>query len=294
MPFTFKLSKRLAQSWTTRAVLIIAPSLHFSIAITAALVGLSSLLSVRVFASAFRDRRYCPNRRLRPRRRRDPLSTLPRLSDQHPCRELFLPGFVMELCSLAIPKVAPSLEGAGSSRIFARMALKQWEPRSDGFDAAQICRNGHVITTIAGVAHEQGRLRPYCSQCGEETFVTCPKCHEAIKGAWPPSEDGLMEVPGFRGLAHYCPNCGAAYPWTEAKAAAAKELLGKLEGLSGEERVEVARDLADLMRDSARSEVAATRFKRVYLAAKGPAKAALEHMAKELFTSGVKALLGLP
>ena len=48
------------------------------------------------------------------------------------------------------------------------------------------------------------------------------------------------------------------------------------------------------MRDSARSEVAATRFKRVYLAAKGPAKAALEHMAKELFTSGVKALLGLP
>jgi hypothetical protein len=104
----------------------------------------------------------------------------------------------------------------------------------------------------------------------------------------------MMQTPGFRGRPAYCPNCAAAYPWTEAKLAAAKELLGELEGLSSDERVQVSRDLADLMRDTVKSELAATRFKRVYLKAKGPAKAALEHMATELFTAGVKALVGLP
>jgi len=173
------------------------------------------------------------------------------------------------------------------------VALEKWEPRSDGFDAAQVCRNSHVITTTAGVAYEQGRLRPRCSTCGEETFVTCPNCHEAIKGAWPPDSSGLIEVPGFRGLANYCPNCGEPYPWTAAKIAAAKELVTELDGLSGDERALLSRDLADLIRDTPRTDVATVRFKKLWLKAKGPAKAALEHAAKEIFTAAVKGALGL-
>lgn len=174
------------------------------------------------------------------------------------------------------------------------MALENWEPRSDGFDAAQICRNGHVITTTAGVASEEGRLRPYCSQCGAETFVTCPKCHEAIKGAWPPDPSGFMQVPGFNGRPTYCPNCAAPYPWTEGKLEAAKELFEELEGLSSSEIALLSRDLADLMRDTARTEVAATRFKKLWLKAKGPAKDALGRMAMDVFTATAKSLVGLP
>jgi len=173
------------------------------------------------------------------------------------------------------------------------MALEEWEPRSDGFDAAQICRNGHVITTTAGLALEQGRLRPRCSTCGEETFVTCPNCHEAIKGAWPPDPSGMMQTPGFK-FAHFCANCGTPFPWTQARTAAAKDLIAEMDGLSDEERALLSQDLADLMRDTARTDVAATRFKKLWLKAKGPAKDALGHVAKELFTAGAKILVGLP
>jgi hypothetical protein len=67
-----------------------------------------------------------------------------------------------------------------------------------------------------------------------------------------------------------------------------------MEGLSGEERALLSKDLVDLMRDTARTEVAATRFKKLWLKAKGPAKEALGHVAKDLFTAGAKSMVGLP
>jgi hypothetical protein len=106
MYFSFKLPKRLAQSWTTRAVLAAAALLHLPIATTAALVTVSRFLSIRVWRSEFGNRRSQPNRRCGPRCRRDPLSTQPRLWDHHPCREAFLCGLVIQFAVLAIPKVA--------------------------------------------------------------------------------------------------------------------------------------------------------------------------------------------
>ncbi len=172
------------------------------------------------------------------------------------------------------------------------MALEEWEPRADGFCAAQICRNGHVITTTAELTAQHGGLEPHCPKCGEDTFVTCPKCHTPIKGRWPPDEHGLMDVPGFT-FAHYCPTCGAAYPWTESKTAAAKELIAEMDGLTGEERALLSQDLADLMRDTARTDVAASRFKKLWIKAKGPAKDALGRLAMDLFTATAKGAVGL-
>ena len=66
MTFTFKLSKRLAQSWTTRAVLVVATFLHLPFETTVTLVILSSFLSVRVWRSEIGDRRRCRDGRRYP------------------------------------------------------------------------------------------------------------------------------------------------------------------------------------------------------------------------------------
>jgi len=101
MTFTFKLSKRLAQSWTTRAVLVVATFLHMPFETTVTLVILSSFLSVRVWRSEIGDRRRCRDGR------RYPSGQSARLWDQYPCRELFVLGVVVQLGCLAVPKVGP-------------------------------------------------------------------------------------------------------------------------------------------------------------------------------------------
>jgi hypothetical protein len=97
-------SKRLAQSWTTRTVLVAAACFHLPVATTAVLVGLSSFLYVRIFrASAVGDRRNSTNLRRRRRQAKSEV-TEPRLGDLYPCRTLLLGGFILQLACLAIPK----------------------------------------------------------------------------------------------------------------------------------------------------------------------------------------------
>src|SRR6266566_4998413 len=109
MPFGFKLSKRMAQSWTTRAVFIAAPFLHLSLKQTAALVALSAFLSVRVWASEF------GNRRIRPRQRCPP-GEAGCLFDLRPCHEVFLLDIVVQLACLAIPRVTMNRMGPPPER----------------------------------------------------------------------------------------------------------------------------------------------------------------------------------
>ena len=61
----------------------------------------------------------------------------------------------------------------------------------------------------------------------------------------------------------FCPDCGTPYPWTEAKLKAAKELADLLEDLSPEERELLKKSFDDIVRDTPRTAVAATQFKRL-------------------------------
>lgn len=53
------------------------------------------------------------------------------------------------------------------------------------------------------------------------------------------------------------------YAWTEARIGAAKELAEETEDLSDEERQTLKASLDDIVRDTPRTTLAATRFKRV-------------------------------
>ena len=125
------------------------------------------------------------------------------------------------------------------------------------YDTAQICRNGHVITSSA-TGYPQHR-KDFCPKCGAPTITTCEPCGVSIQGAYhvPGFVDDDIEAPA------HCHACGKPYPWTASAIDAARELADELEGLNAEERESLKGTLDDLVRDSARTPVASLRFKKL-------------------------------
>ena len=157
------------------------------------------------------------------------------------------------------------------------MALERWKPRHDGYCAAQICENGHVITTRALRADD---LRPFCSQCGRETFVKCRHCGETIRGDLPAGEEGAATPPYVE--PSYCPACGRAYPWTETRLETARGLAAELEGLSVREQRQLLQSLDDLMADTPRASLAALQFERLIARARGAGLRALRDLVRDV------------
>lgn len=90
----------------------------------------------------------------------------------------------------------------------------------------------------------------------------------------------------------YCHSCGAAYPWTIAKIAAAKEHAAEIEGLDEAERKQLQEDIGELVAGGPRTDLAASRFKRLMkkageVAGSGLYKVVVDvasETAKKLFT----------
>lgn len=61
----------------------------------------------------------------------------------------------------------------------------------------------------------------------------------------------------------FCHNCGKPFPWTEGKLKAAQEYTDEIEGLSDSEKQMLKSSLNDLVSETPRTELAATRFKRL-------------------------------
>jgi hypothetical protein len=167
-----------------------------------------------------------------------------------------------------------------------RMLPSRGEPVSitpGTYDVAQICRNGHVVTSLlrAAPVHDS----PFCRECGAPTIKGCPACAIPIRGHY--SSAALMpyQRPGF------CHQCGTAYPWTASAIAAAKEWAADLESLSPEDRKAVSEDLPDLIRDTARTPVAASRFKRILAKAGVEGATGLKQILVSVVTEAAKRIV---
>ncbi len=125
------------------------------------------------------------------------------------------------------------------------------------YDVAQICPNGHVITSMA---HDlPNHTQDHCDKCGAPTIVACPACSTAIRGYY--------HIPGVLGGAEfsapaYCYKCGEPFPWTQMALVAAQELADTLGQLSPEERSDLKESIGHLLRETPRTRVAETKFKR--------------------------------
>jgi hypothetical protein len=125
------------------------------------------------------------------------------------------------------------------------------------YDTAQVCLNGHTITSIF-ISSPEFRKR-FCDKCGVATITDCQSCNSPIRGSY---HGGGISLSPYTPPS-FCPDCGKPYPWTESKLKAAQELTDLLEDLSPEEREILKKSFDDIIRDTPQTTVSATRFKKI-------------------------------
>ena len=159
--------------------------------------------------------------------------------------------------------------------------------RDNRYDTAQICGNGHV-TNVATVERPQHNQK-FCGQCGAATRADCPRCNTPIRGEYHVS--GVVVLSRMFTAPPFCVNCGTPYPWTQASLDAARELAAELHNLSEPERAELAKSLPELVANTPRTIVAATRFKRLMLKAGADAGSAFEKILVNVVAEAAKKIL---
>lgn len=100
----------------------------------------------------------------------------------------------------------------------------------DTYQAAQVCKNGHVITSNT---NNTAHLSNFCPECRAETITSCLNCNTPIRGEY--------YVPGVISIStytppKYCHHCGYLFPWTESKLNSISELLDMQDQLSEDEK----------------------------------------------------------
>ena len=127
------------------------------------------------------------------------------------------------------------------------------------YDAAQICRNGHVVNEHF---HRFAQFNQgFCTKCGAATMVMCDVCKTEIRGYY--------HTPGVVGISEkmkapvFCYSCGRPFPWTESRLKAAKEIAREMRELTPEEQASLEKSLDDLVRDTPTTELSGIRSKKV-------------------------------
>ncbi|WP_234121147.1 DUF2321 domain-containing protein [Clostridium hydrogenum] len=128
------------------------------------------------------------------------------------------------------------------------------------YHIAQICLNGHKITTAADDSPEL--KENFCSKCGAATITNCPDCNTSIRGYY--EVEGVFSLGNKYKVPSYCHNCGKPYPWTKTALESAKSLIDEDENLNSDEKKQFFDTLPDLIVESPtpKTQLAAARFKR--------------------------------
>ena len=135
-----------------------------------------------------------------------------------------------------------------------------YRKREGHYRISQICTNGHIISsTLESVKEAKEK---FCSECGAPTITRCqnPKCKQPIQGDY---YNPYATVIGTFLPPNFCNRCGRAYPWTESAVNAAKELANELSKLNEKEKETLKQSIDDIIRDTPRTTLAITRFKKL-------------------------------
>jgi hypothetical protein len=153
---------------------------------------------------------------------------------------------------------------------------------------AQICLNGHLV--LGSIQEFPQFRKPFCEDCGSPTIEQCQTCSWPIAGIGP---NAWMGGGGPYRPPRYCGECGKPFPWTETALNAAKEFTDELDQLTAEEKATLKTTVDDLTTDTARTPLAASRFKR-FMAKVGPhAGAVLQKIVETIATEAAKKSIGL-
>ncbi len=126
------------------------------------------------------------------------------------------------------------------------------------YDHAQICLNGHIITSAYN--KNSSTRRKFCSSCGAPTITNCPDCNTLIPGDY-------INGSQYRKLTvapAYCHGCGKPYPWTKSALESAQLMINDDENLNSSEKQQFCESLPDLLVESPtpKTKLAVSRFKK--------------------------------
>lgn len=139
---------------------------------------------------------------------------------------------------------------------------------------------GHLRAMMAEEGHPK-RLPAFCTSCGASNVSACQHCQTPIESEYPGGAPG------------YCGGCGKPFPWTETALSAAKEYTDELDQLSPEEKTALKGTFDDLTSDTARTPLAASRFKK-FMSKLGPsAEGAFRKFLETVATEAAKKMMGL-
>jgi hypothetical protein len=158
------------------------------------------------------------------------------------------------------------------------------------YTMAAICLRGHVVTADVGRFGEA--VTKFCTKCGAQVVTKCSACGTPIHGHFvPPGVSGIGAP--LRPPAH-CHECGKAYSWTEAKIAAARELVDELEEIGPEDRIKLKTAITDISTAGPQAEVGAIRINKLIGKATSAVGQALWKAAVDIATEAAKkTLLGV-
>ena len=152
------------------------------------------------------------------------------------------------------------------------------------YDTAQVCLNGHVANSTF-VDYPQFN-KDFCETCGEKTITECPNCQNPIPGRI----RGSMSIQEFQPPA-YCRFCGNAYPWTERRIQAAIELATQVGELSGDDADEFEQGVKDIIRDTPRTQIGASRFKKLLTKVGGQTAQAIRDVLIDIASETAKKIV---
>ncbi len=121
------------------------------------------------------------------------------------------------------------------------------------FDNALICKNGHIINTVARLSPEKNLK--FCTICGEKVLDKCETCGENILGSH--IDDNGNYFPRKYVRPNCCHNCGDTHIWTIRNIEAVLDLLKKA-GVSNPVAINKAEsNLIELVRETPQMHLAA-------------------------------------
>lgn len=149
---------------------------------------------------------------------------------------------------------------------------------------AQICIKGHLINEDSD--WDPSSNRNFCPKCGSATVLSCSGCKAKIISA-DSNPYRQFAIPSF------CYNCGAPFEWTKSAIQAANQFADELGELSLEERDNLKATVSDLIVDSARTPLAASRAQKILAKIGGPAAQAFTQILISVLTGEAKKQFGL-
>jgi hypothetical protein len=154
------------------------------------------------------------------------------------------------------------------------------------YRTAQICLNGHVVNDSAD--EKPHRNEKFCRKCGQPTIMNCPECNERIRGYFYTSN---FSGPSIKHPPTFCHNCGKAYPWTNAKLEAAKELIAEDEQLGTDEKELLRLTFPDLIIETPRTRLAISRYKKLTSKSLKVTSEGLKSILIEIASEAIKKML---